>query len=155
MKEMTTNTFGDDIDEEEVKPLKPLCEIVEISKETPKRVTLNKTQKTVEKFVPLSQKEPKSKKVKFSSLAKYIITELALLDEEWEQIEFEICFEEGKEDGDEAAIENLEARQFEIIGAVNALFLLGRNFGVSKKNLVEHIPNINSYEEEIKPSNVA
>lgn len=154
----SNNTFGDEIEDFEDLHNKKLQEakVIEFTSKPCIKINKEEYKKQAAKIsIPLNQKEPKSKKVKFSSLARYIITELALFDEEWENIEYEIAFEESKADDfeeskedafDDTIIEQLEFRQSEILGSVNALFLLGRNFGVSKSDMIKYIPNINAYE---------
>lgn len=94
-------------------------------------------------------KDPKSKKVKFKNVAKYILTELALLDELYEDCQFEIAALECLDDPDEDTIEKLEIQLSEINGAVDALYQMGRYFGVSKDMLDNYIPNIQADEYAI------
>jgi len=159
------NTFGDDIEDFADKEAKLAAEAaLKPKSETPIRDTvvsirkppessgirLNIDKKELHKRVGKlnihTAKDPKSKKVKFHTVAVYIITELAQFDEEWLNCSFEIAAQESLNDGSEDTIEGLEVRMSEINGAVDTLLIMGRHFGVPMSFMLGYIPNINAAE---------
>lgn len=162
--ESSVNTFGDDIEDFADKEarlkaeaaLKPANTVVDIkvAKKPPEssgprvKVDKNKLHQAVGKLNIHTSKDPKSKKVKFHSLAVYIITELALKDEEYQNICFEIEAQEALHDDADNVVEGLENRLLEINGAVDELLTMGRWFGVPKTFMLQYIPNINADEME-------
>lgn len=138
------NTFGDDIKdfidlEAEAKAARAL-----LPPEPTKPVApiQPKIKGTAQDF-SVHPKSPKSRKVKFGNLSKYVITELATLDNDWTELSWEITAQESLENGSDIMCEDFESQMIEIEGKVSALIQLGRYFGIAMDNMLHYIPSIN------------